>query len=166
MRIVSRCCKYKLWRWLSYVQQEDPLKDLHTSSSDQEPPLPFSLLNKAFRWTWLMRCCWSTKHCLYSSLLFLVQQRSISIAAQTLHVLYCPAKTVFEITLVLTYKPYSELQCSVWCRHTSLHVFVLQGDECIMLHCFYNGSNATFWYHCHCLILSYMQRNIYFTMNI
>lgn len=51
---------------------------------------------------------------------FLVHPCSIQIAPQTLQIFCYSAKTVSEIPLVLTYKPYSDLRCSVGCRHASV----------------------------------------------
>lgn len=48
----------------------------------------------------------------------------------------------------------------------SLHVFVLWGDECIMLHCFYKDSDATFYCHCQFLILLVRaNKNVLYDMN-
>lgn len=120
-------------RWLSYIKQQDPLTDIllwerlahqlmrsGTSSATLHPLM--SIKPSA-------DCSWrdvagapstasrsSTPLCC-----FLVHPWSISKAAEMLRVLNRPARTV------LTYKPYSELQCSAWCRHTKFTCFCLTG---------------------------------------
>lgn len=88
--------------------------------------------------------CTASKSCSPVFVLFFVHPRCISIAAETRRVLYCPARTVFEIShcTVLQIILWAAMFCLMQ-THKVYMLFVLQGDEYIMLHCFYNDSYNT-----------------------
>lgn len=111
-----------------------------------------SKANQALSWSWLMGCCWSIQALPPSPVLqffvflclFLVRPWCISIAAETLHILYCPARTVYEITRCTVLQ--TILWAAMFClmqTHEVYMFFVLQGDDRTMLHCFYNDSCNT-----------------------
>lgn len=95
------------------------------------------------------------KHCPPSCVLKFIWLRchhgAIGRAAETLHVLYLTALTGSEITFVLTYRPDSEQQCSVRCRHT-VYMFLSHREMSLLCCIFimtvilYFGLTVSIWY--------------------